>query len=438
MNDDPPALPPPCPAALPPAHRQRLELANEVHARPSEALSTPCRASYVAVLVEPGARAAELAHLARLCEQFGAAPPAAGANHHRAQLGPLKLKWERHGEFSGYTFILAGTGTSPFADPSVEQLPPGWLAAIPGTTLVAAHAELVDRPAEGVDTAYLAHRFGAEQAIGSEVGGGAGAAYTDFRVHADGFSRFLLVDDHFTVRQAGRMMQRLFEIEAYRMMALLALPLAHEQLSQLSRLERELAQLTSLIAADAGQDEDLLHRLTRLAAEVESCIAASQFRFGACRAYAELVMTRLGELRERHLPGLATLGEFMARRFTPAVSTCATAWQRLHDLSERVAQASGLLSTRVDIARERQNQALLASMDRRARLQLRLQETVEGLSVAAIVYYAAGLVAYAAKGLKSRGLPVDPDLTVGLALPVLVVLVLLSLRRARRRLAQHD
>eukprot|EP01036_Dinobryon_divergens_P003207 gene3207-4221_t len=192
------------------------------------------------------------------------------------------------------------------------------------------------------------------------------------------------------------------------------------------------------IAAEGGQDEALLHELTQLAAEVERLLASSQFRFGACRAYHELVTTRIAELREGRLPGIQTIEEFMARRLTPAVSTCATVSQRLHDLSERVAQASGLLSTRVDIASERQNQALLASMDRRAKLQLRLQQTVEGLSVAAITYYAAGLVGYLAKAGKAAGAPLQPDLVVGLAVPLLIGAVMLSLRRARRRLHKEE
>ena len=124
----------------------------------------------------------------------------------------------------------------------------------------------------------------------------------------------------------------------------------------------------------------------------------------------------------------------MARRLTPAVATCDTASRRLHRLSERVAQASALLSTRVDIARERQNQALLASMDRRAKLQLRLQQTVEGLSAAAIVYYVVGVLGYLAKAAKAGGLPLQPDLLVGLAVPVVAVFVILALRRARHRL----
>jgi uncharacterized membrane-anchored protein len=253
------------------------------------------------------------------------------------------------------------------------------------------------------------------------------------------------------------MLQRMFEIEAYRMLALLALPIARRQSPRIVEIEGALATLTDGIAqaqaqgseraSERGsaraadrqqQDEALLHELTRLAAEVESGLAASQFRFGACRAYFELVTRRIAELRETRLPGMQTYDEFMARRFTPAVDTCATVSQRLHDLSERVAQASSLLSTRVDITRERQNQALLASMDQRAKLQLRLQQTVEGLSVAAICYYAAGLVGYVAKALKAGGLPINPDLAVGISIPVVAVAVLAAVRRARAHLHAGD
>ena len=234
------------------------------------------------------------------------------------------------------------------------------------------------------------------------------------------------------------MLQRLFEIETYRMMALLALPVAQAQSAALVEIERALSVLAGDIAAGRSDDEALLQEVTRLAAEVERCLAAGRFRFGACRAYAELVRTRIGELNETRHPGVQPIGEFMARRFTPAVATVAAVSQRLHELSERVARASALLSTRVDIARERQNQALLGSMDRRAKAQLHLQQTVEGLSVAAIVYYAAGLVGYVAKGFKSIGAAVSPDLLVGLSIPVLAIGVLIATRRARRRLPHED
>ena len=423
---------------LPPDYSSRLALADEVHARPPEPLDTPCRATYVAVLIDRDNRERERAQVAALCAQFQVQPPEPDATHFSAQLGAIRFRWERHGEFSGYTLFTPGLSPLPFSEPVAALLPADWLAGLPGTTLVAAHAKLMPAPSTPLDDEALAALFDGNIVVGGDIGGGAGLAYTDFRIHADGFGRFVVCNRHLTERQAGRTLQRLFEIEAYRMMALLAFPIARSLAPRIARIEASLAELTGHIASEGGKDEDLLQELTRLAAEIENCLSASQFRFGACRAYHELVITRIGELRETRLEGIQPIEEFMARRLTPAVATCATASQRLHDLSDRVAQASGLLSTRVNIVRERQNQALLASMDRRAKLQLRLQQTVEGLSVAAIVYYVAGLLGYLAKAGKAGGLPVQPDLFVGLAIPVLVGIVVFALRRARRGLHQAD
>lgn len=426
---------------FPPDHALRAPLAEEIHARPPEAVQAPARASYVAVLIEPEQRAKELSHLTALCEGLGVEPPPAGASHFRAVFhmphGSFRLKWERHGEFSGYTVIVTGISESPFQTVAATLLPEGWLAALPGVTIAAAHAKLLAAPDEARLAGLLEQAFGSQTVAAAEVADGAARVYTDFKLH-DGCTRFVLIDRQLTERQAGRTLQRLFEIEAYRMLALLALPIARKQGPRIVQIEAALATLTDGIAQGQGDDEALLHELTRLAAEVESGLAASQFRFGACRAYEELVLRRIVELREQRLPGLPTIEEFMARRFRPAVATCATVSQRLHDLSERVAQASALLSTRVDIARERQNQALLASMDRRAKLQLRLQQTVEGLSVAAICYYVAGLVGYGAKALKAGGLPIDTDLLVGLSIPVVALAVMLAVRRARKRVAAGE
>ena len=435
---------------LPPDHPDRASLAAEVHARPPEPLSAPSRASYVAVRIDADARAAELAHIEALCRLTGVAPPPAGGTQWAASLGALRFKWERHGEFSSYTFFTAGLSSQPFAEPVVGLLPPGWLAGVPGQTVFAAHAKLApaslltDDRGSPPSASQLAAHFGANVVVGAGIGDGAGMAFTDFVIHADGFARFLLLDREMTERQAGRMLQRLFEIEAYRMMALLALPMARGLWPRLLAIERTLAELTARIAGSAAatvgttQDEPLLQQLMALAAEVESALAASQARFGASRAYHALVATRIAELREQRIQGLQTIAEFMTRRLSPAMATCATASGRLHDLSERVAQASNLLSTRVDIARERQNQALLAATARRAKLQLRLQQTVEGLSVAAIVYYLAGLVGYGAKALKAAGVAISPDLVTGAAVPVLALGAWLVLQRVHRRIAADD
>ena len=432
---------------LPPNHADRLVLADEAHARPSAQMPIPCRVSYLAVLLSAEQRLAEQLHLQQLCTRLGVAPPAPQRNHYSVRLataaGTVQLKWERHGEFSSWTFFAAGVPAAdavdgPYGQPAATLLPADWLPALPGQVLVAANVLLLVAGPSLPDEAELARYFGDHLVVGSEIADAAALAYTDFQVHGDGFSRFVVFSRQLSPRRAGRVVQRLCEIEAYRMMSLLALPLARQQSPGVVLTEQALAQLTDNIARDDGDDEKLLQELTRLAAEVERTVSASQFRFGACRAYADLVRTRIHELRETRLSGLQTLDEFMSRRFEPAIATCLTMAKRLRDLSERVAQASALLSTRVNIARELQSQALLQSMDRRAKLQLRLQQTVEGLSVAAIAYYVVGLVGYVAKGAKAGGLNLNAELAMGLAVPVAVVVMVLALRRARKHIQADD
>jgi uncharacterized membrane-anchored protein len=429
-------------STFPPDHPQRIALADEVHARPPELLSTPVRVSYVAVLIDSEAREQELRHLQSLCKRYDVAGPADDATHFRTRLGAVpgavRVKWERHGEFSGYTVSVEGLAEAPFDAPAAQQLPPGWLAAVPGRTVAAVHAEVTSAALGVPDAAALAQRFAGQLVVGAEIAEGAGTLYTDFRLHDDGCSRLWLVNRKLTLAQTGRMLQRLFEIEAYRVLALLALPIARRQGPRIAAIESALATFTDQMArestSDGAHDEALLHELMRLAAEVESGIAASQFRFGACDAYHGLVRRRIAELRESRLPGLQTIDEFMSRRLAPAAATCANVSQRLTDLAERIGQASALLATRVGIAREQQNQALLASMDRRAKLQLRLQQTVEGLSIAAIVYYVAGLIGYLAKAARGAGLRVDSDVIVGVSIPIVAVIMFSLVRRMRKRL----
>jgi len=418
---------------LPPDLPDRFLAANEVHARPYEPLDIPVRGSYLAIQVETQQREQERAHLRVLCERFGCSPPSEDLTQFSVPFGEFQLKWERHGEFSTYIVLVPGLPSRPFTEPAIDYLPPDWLADIPGRVIVATHAQVMHAPETPDDPALLQEFFGSAAVVGAAIGDGAGFAYTDFKIQHDGFVRFLMLSCAFTDYQAGRMMQRLFEIEAYRVLALLALPIARRESPRVVEIERSLAALTQEMANEDRGDETLLGELTQLAAQVESAIASSQYRFGASRAYCALVNARINELRERRITGLQTIEEFMARRLSPAMATCASVESRLQELSERVARASSLLSTRVSIAREKQNQALLGSMDRRARLQLRLQQTVEGLSVVAISYYVVGLISYASKGLEAAGTGIDSVIVSGLAIPLVAVAVALTVRWVRRR-----
>lgn len=418
---------------IPADHPLRLELNNEVHARPPEALAPPLRLTFLALFSDASQRDREHEHVCSLARRYGSPEPPPGATHYSADFGPFRIKWERHTEFARYKFIVDGPCPDPFEPPAIGVVPAEWLAAIPGEVMVAAHAALLPADSEAMDfEAIAARHFASNVLVGASIAGGAGIALTDCRTH-DGFGRLLVFDRGMTERQGGRMMQRLLEIDTYRLMALLALPVARSLTPALTASERELAEITSTLAGPGESDEPaLLDRLTRLEAGIESIESQHQYRFAAAAAYYELVQRRIEELRETRIQGLQNFQEFTERRLAPAMNTCQAVSSRLDSLSQRVARATQLLSTRVDVSRERQNQKVLESMNRRAEAQLRLQQTVEGLSVAAITYYIVGLVGYAAKGLRGAGLGVNPDLAMGISIPIVVVVVALGMRRIRK------
>ena len=425
----------PGPYGLPPQHPMRIALNDEVHARPPEALEPPLSLSQIALLhPEDMPPAAPWEAMRDLALRFGRPPPAPDANHVSANFGPFRLRWERHTEFSRCMVITPGTAEAPFAEPAIAALPADWVAALPGQLVVATHAALLAAPQDEPDAGAIAARhFAGNQIIGASVLGARGFAFTDMRIAADGFGQLLVLDRGMTPWQAGRIVQRLLEIDTYRIMALLALPVARELVPILAADERELAGIIAALLGPGEADEPvLLSRLTRLAAGTESREARHRYRFDAAAAYHELVQRRIEELREGRIEGLQTFREFTERRLAPAMNTCRTVGRRQDQLAARIARATGLLSTRVDLVRRRQNQSLLESMNRRAQMQLRLQQTVEGLSVAAITYYVVGLIAYIARGAGAAGLGLREELVVAAAAPIVAVIAFIAIRRLRR------
>lgn len=422
------------------AHSLREELDQEFHARPFERLQTPMLVSHLALLSGPGREAIDRdrAHIARLCGHYGVTPPAPGEVHLSVDCGPFRLKWERHSEFSTCTFLRpASMDQKPFAATAVELLPREWLNELAGELLVATHLAFRYEfdPPPTLET--LRTLFGTPDLNGCAVADGAATVWSDFRIQADGFTRILVLDRTLRATQAGRLAQRLLNIETYRLMAMLAFPLARQVGAEITRIESRLTDLIASMNLAAGLERDhaLLTELSELAAEMERITASTTYRFGASRAYDALVERRIAELREGRLPNVQTLREFMDRRLAPAMRTVASVRERQDSLSTRISRAANLLRTRVDVALEQQNRDLLRSMDRRADLQLRLQETVEGLSVVVLSYYLVGLISYMVKALSKLGLPLNPDLAAGLAIPVVMVTVGLGMRRLRRRLA---
>lgn len=422
---------------LPESHAQRRELNDEVHARPAGTLRAPARISYLAMLSPAEARDEEWLRVRALAGARGAQAPAGRVSHFSAELGGFLLRFERHGEFARYMFVAAGAGEDPFATPALSAVPEEFVRGLPGRVMVAAHGAFIPAGTSEPDYETIAARwFGGDALVGAWVGDDAAIALTDFRIRNDGFSRFLLLDRRTSPRQAGRIVQRVLEIDTYRMMALLALPLARDLTAFFADCERELSQVTTVLESAGREDEAaLLDRLTRLEGQIELRAAANDYRFSAAAAYYDLVQRRIGELRERRIPGLQPFGEFTERRLAPAMNTCRTAATRQEALSQRAARANQLLATRVDITREHQNQQLLESMNRRGKAQLKLQQTVEGLSIAAVTYYVVGLIGHAVGGLDALGYRLQPAVVMGISIPIVAGLAAVGILRIRRSIA---
>jgi uncharacterized membrane-anchored protein len=423
----------------------RYRLANELHARPFPELKAPCRAAYLAIK-EPKAAAErdrdrDRAHLAALLDRFGAPHPAPDAAHYSGPVGRSFLKWELHTEFVTYMLFADGVEAQPFRGDVFTLFPADWLAEAPGRVVTSCLVRIDVADPEAAERAIrndFPSWFVPESMVVSRVVDGEALIAADFRIDERGHSRFaVLAEPGIGERRLGRIVQRLLEIETYKSMALLTLPRAREVAQAVARLDAELAGIVGHMAARDGREAETLEQLLRMAAEIEHLSATSAFRFGAADAYEAIVNQRIQVLREERVDGRQLFSEFMLRRFEPAMRTCRSAAGRLAELSGRAERAANLLRTRVDVANQARNEEVLRAMDRRAAMQLRLQETVEGLSVVAISYYAVNL---AAGLLEPIAEPVGlgkPELMALLTLPVIGV-VWLMVRRIRRGLAGRD
>jgi uncharacterized membrane-anchored protein len=411
------------------AHPLRDAVLGEIHSRPFHPLTIPARLEHYAFTADPAQAAADRRAIVQFCEKNDVAAPGAAAKHHFIVLKSLALRWEQHSEFTTWTFIVEGADAARFETARVLIGPIMARLSPPGLLLVSAALSLEPE----AQAPAFEDIFEESSLVVSAMGRGAALAATDFRLASDGFVHLVVRNRSLTHNRAGSLAQRLLEIETYRTLALLGLPEAQRCAPRVKAVEDELTNILNAMNVVDGAlaDHKLLDELTRLAAELEADLAASSYRFGASRAYDSLVRQRLIAVDEEAFGAFPTFASFLARRMAPAMRTCETMSHRQADLSKKLSRAANLLRTRVDVEIEHQNRDLLHSMNERTRLQLRLQQTVEGLSVAAISYYIIGLLGYLFKGLKEIGIGPDPSLATAAAVPIVVLAVALIVRRIR-------
>ena len=421
-------------------HPLKDSLIDELHNRPFPVIQLPAQVSNI-VLLEPADRDSEIAGLKRLAESHNMTPPEEGVSCYYESSEDFDLRWERHNEFSTYTLICNKALSGTVFESGFSHISDEWLSGLSGQVISANHIDLRSAGDAPDSAAELDEYFDGRKLIGSKIYDGNAKLWTSMRSHSDGFSRTLLVDQGVDPSQAGRAVRNLLEISTYRSMTLLALPTARELLPEISTLEQSLSATSEkLKQIETMEDEqNLMTELIAEATQVERLIADNSFRFSATEAYFNLTETRLDMLREEKIPTIRTLKQFHVRRFIPAYNTCMSVVKRKQNLSQRIGRTSELLHSRLQLSLEDQNQRLLASMDKRSKLQLRLQQTVEGLSVVAITYYSMGLLRLMVEPLPiERYLHLTDSAVVAIATPIIFLSTLMVVRRIRKKLGSHD
>lgn len=437
-------------------HPLRTVLHEEVHARPPVALWPRDRILNQAFLLNGSDRQQQIDWINAISEQTKQPiDPNHGQTFRvielRAAPQRVIIKWELHGEFSSISAMIQ-------QDQLITEAPiksRGQLESEINQLL----AQLTVKPIHeagglrisAIDIAFedrglfkeadeVSHLFSGNTLIGSSILSSKKAQlWTDLQVNEDGYISFLVPHAGMGSRQAGRVARRITEVEIYRMASMLAFPVAKSLSGPLRQAEAELSVLSKEISmaqnqesTTTHQDGEFLERISTLASKIEDWISEHGLRFTAAEAYSQLTAKNLEELSEASLPGVQTLSEFMERRFAPAMSTCSWTQRRLRELSDRISRTTQILRTRIEFVNESQTQELLASMDRRAKIQLRLQETVEGLSVLVLTYYAVSLIIYMAKGAKELGLMVPAELIGGASAPI-IAYAIYALNKLRKK-----
>jgi len=417
-------------------HPLREKLYNELHNRPFQSISTPAQLTHIAIQHKGKLKQQEHEFISLLCNMFQVNTPTESMPCFSQDFGLFSLRWERHLEYSTYTFSHQAPLTEqPFVKNAIDYVPSNWFEKMPGEVIAAVHLVIEYENIDQAITHKVEQFFDNMALIASAPVHSQARVWSSFKLHEDGFGRFLIYQQDLSSAQLGRLVQQLLQLDTYRLMATLGLPLAQAINSELSQLDIQLQQVTTYIAFGTEKsDRELLTQVSKIAAKVEDFRSQSTYRFSATNAYYDVALQRMEELKEEEIPGYMTLQEFLMRRITPAVKTCQTASNHLEDISRRVTRASDLLRTRVEMVLQEQNQTLLKSMNHRAHVQMRLQQTVEGLSVAAISYYGMQLFETMLTSLPTLGIEYNHELVSGFAVPIVIAIVFVGTRLVHRRL----
>lgn len=413
--------------SFPPEHPDRRAIMAELHARPIDIIAGSARVRRLVFVVSPtpGAMDRIVDRFTRFLAANGVVPPDATARQFATTIGQRVVTWEFHTEFVTLTWRSDLTDR--------ENWPPDiGIEVFSEAALIGAMR--VDVMSDATIPERLLPQFALSSLCAVTVENGQAQVVTDFVEDADGYTRFEFAAGGLTPLRRSIVTRRLLEVDTYRTMALLALPLARRISPDLRAAETELTDLTERLPEATTTDgvQRALTALHALSVRSGQISERTGYRFAAAQAYGAILKARLTGLREAETAIGSTISRYLGNRVDPALATCAATEKRLGVLASKIERAIELLNVRIGLDLQIQNQTLLESLASTAQSQFRLQATVEGLSVIAISYYLLGILGYALAGPLER-FEVDKALALSIAAPFAVLLVWLFVRTIRRR-----
>lgn len=405
-------------------HPYRPFIHAETHARPVPPVGAPATIRRVAFMSAD--RGKDLTELHR--QMWNLAGMEEGASTWSRQLSfeayDHSVTWEMHNEFVTLTWKSAAEQRRVWP----EGIGLEWHAGLGFVSAV----EIDVLAAETIAEAELAP-FAPFSLCRSSIYGGQAEIATDFLPNSEQFVRFAVAAARCSAQRSGVIVRRLLEIETYRCMALLGLPVARALGAKVQSYEAKLSRIMREIGEQSSAEahRHALTELHALSVEAGGTVEDTGFRFAATQAYGEILANRLMRLGEAPIDETTTLARYLDNRIQPALATCRAMEKRLAELTAKVQRSIELLDATITVSIQTQNQAVLDTILRTAQSQYRLQETVEGLSIIAISYYLLGILGYVLEGAHDSLLAGKPVLLAVLA-PVVMILVFLLVRRLRR------
>lgn len=420
----------------------RERIAAELHTRTAPPLPAETRCSYLCFLTDEKGYEADLNEVRAICRAYAKPEPEDGCRHYVIDIDDLIIKWERHTELNSYSFYHHGYNKCPFEKTALEAMPQVLMDELKGQLFLAAHIEIYTQDrAEAMGQTLLENMLQLGDVMGGCVSDGKASIYSPMRLSPEGFHKFIIVHDHLHANRLGRLVQRLLEINQYQSAALLALSPARHALKSVNQMEEAMEDIVANLTEQLSNHDaarQMHHRISKLMADAENLSSDLAYRFSASSAYYQLVLRRLSELQETKVPGHLRLTSFIQKRLEPAMATCTSVEDRLQKLTRRISRAASILRTHIDLTLEQQNQDLLKSMNERAKTQLRLQETVESLSVVAISYYFLGIIKYMLEGSPELPWGITPKFALTAIAPLVLLATWAFLRRVRKKILHHD